>query len=165
MKFHVGVAAAALGVAVVQVSPAWAQDIKPGKWEYTTQLNMGNRSMPPIPPDKLAQMPPEMRARIEQMMHGNTTTYSSCITADMPVPKNPRGGDCSVANMERNGGAIHWRASCTMPNGNTASAEATATYDGDAMTMDMTIRTERDDGRPLTMRQHITGRYLGPCDS
>ncbi len=162
MKFHVG--AAAMLAVVVAAGPVRAQDIKPGKWEYTTQMNMGNRPMPQIPPDKLAQMPPEARAKIEQMMRGGGTTYSACITADMPVPKNPRGGDCSVAKMERSGGTIHWRASCTMPNGGTATAEATAVYSGDAMTMDMTIRTERDDGRAMTMRQHITGRYLGPCD-
>lgn len=164
MRFYVGVAVAALAVAVLAPSAVRAQDIKPGKWEYTTQMDMGNRPMPQIPPDKVAQMPPAMRAKIEGLMQGRTT-YSACITADMPVPKNPRGGDCSVAKMERSGGTIHWRASCTMPNGKTSTAEATANYDGDAMTMDMTIRTEREDGKSLTMRQHISGRYLGPCDS
>lgn len=164
MNFGYGAAAAALVVAIYATSPVRAQDIKPGKWEYTTQMNMGNRPMPQIPPDKLAQMPPEMRAKIEQMMHGSVT-YSSCITADMPVPKNPRGGECNVEQMERSGGIVRWRASCTMPNGRTTTAEATANYDGDAMTMDMTIHTERDDGRSLTMRQHVTGHYVGPCDS
>lgn len=164
MRFYVGVAVAALAVAVLAPSAVRAQDIKPGKWEYTTQMDMGNRPMPQIPPDKVAQMPPAMRAKIEGLMQGRTT-YSACITADMPVPKNPRGGDCNVAKMERSGGTIRWHASCTMPNGATATADATAVYSGDAMTMDMTIRAERDDGRPMTMRQHITGRYLGPCDS
>lgn len=96
MRFYVGVAVAALAVAVLAPSAVRAQDIKPGKWEYTTQMDMGNRPMPQIPPDKVAQMPPAMRAKIEGLMQGRTT-YSACITADMPVPKNPRGGDCSVA--------------------------------------------------------------------
>ena len=163
MKFRYGAALVAAGVALLATAPSQAQDIKPGKWEYTAHTDMGGRAMPQIPPEQLAQMPPEARAKIEQMMHGGMT-YSSCITADHPVPKNPRGGDCNMDKMERSGGTVSWSTSCTSREGRVTKAEATATYAGDTMTMDMTIHTEHD-GRPMTIRQHITGRYLGPCNS
>lgn len=163
MKFGFIAAAAALGFAVFAAGTAQAQDIKPGKWEYTARTDMGNRPMPQIPPDKLAQMPPEARAKLEQMIHGGIT-YSSCITADRPMPKNPRAGNCTMDKMERNGGTVSWRASCTR-DGRESQAEATAVYTGDTMTMDMIFRTTSRDGREMTMKQHITGRYLGPCES
>jgi hypothetical protein len=165
MKFGVIAVSLALGFIVFAAGSAQAQDIKPGKWEYTAQMNMGNRPMPQIPPDKLAQMPPEARAKIEQMMHGGGMTYASCITADRPMPNNPRAGDCTVDKMERNGGTVSWSASCKSREGRVSQAEATATYAGDTMTMDMTLSTTGRDGREMTIRQHITGRYLGPCES
>lgn len=46
-------------------------DVKLGLWESTTQTEMpGMSSMPGIPAEALAQMPPEQRARLEAMMKG-----------------------------------------------------------------------------------------------
>jgi len=72
-----------------------AQDIKPfdvklGLWETTstTEMNgMAMPNMPQIPPEALAQMPPEQRARIEAMMKGRGgsgpgTTTRYCVTKE-----------------------------------------------------------------------------------
>ena len=55
---------------------------KPGAWEVTTTTLMSGM---PIPPDALAQMPPDKRARLEAAMQaraGKSTTHvhTSCVT-------------------------------------------------------------------------------------
>ena len=66
-------------------------DVKLGLWETTTTTEMGGMAMPTmpqIPPDALAKMPPEQRARIEAMMKGGgaggprTFTGKSCLTKE-----------------------------------------------------------------------------------
>src|SRR5579872_2966162 len=60
-------------------------DIKTGLWETTTKMEMaGMPQMPQIPPERLAQMPPEARARVEALMKGQGGgTARSCITREM----------------------------------------------------------------------------------
>ena len=53
-------------------------NLKPGLWETTS---VSERSgMPSIPPDKLASMPPEARARIQALSAPTTNTTQSCRT-------------------------------------------------------------------------------------
>src|SRR5690348_15022970 len=78
--------------AAFTILPGSAQQLKPidvkvGLWESTNTSEMsGMPAMPAIPPDKLAQVPPEQRARIEAMMKGrggsNTSTTRSCLTKE-----------------------------------------------------------------------------------
>lgn len=66
-------------------------DVKTGLWETTVTnevSGMPAMTMPQIPPDKLAQLPPEQQARIQAMMKGGsggprTTTAKSCLTREM----------------------------------------------------------------------------------
>ena len=57
-------------------------DVKLGLWELTHTTKM--EGMPPIPPQVLAQMPPERRAQLEQQMKqagaGHTKTSKNCYT-------------------------------------------------------------------------------------
>lgn len=164
MNFVCRAAVALATLALVGAGTAMAQEIKPGKWEYSMQMDMGNMpQMPKLTPEQLAKMPPEARARVEQMMQGHGMTFSSCITGDKPVPTNPQHRNCAVEKMERSGGNVTWKATCTSPEGRSSKIEATAGYTGDKMAMDMMIETTGRDGRPMTMKQHMTGRYLGPC--
>ncbi|HJT88621.1 MAG TPA: DUF3617 domain-containing protein [Bryobacteraceae bacterium] len=62
-------------------------DAKPGLWETTSTSEMsGMPAMPQIPPETLARMPPEQRARIEAMLKNmggpHTTTAKACITRE-----------------------------------------------------------------------------------
>jgi hypothetical protein len=84
-----------LAAIVFSVLTLWAADkitplnVKLGLWESTvTHSTTGMPAMPAIPPDTLAKMPPEQRARIEAMMKqsgmgGPTTNVNKyCITQD-----------------------------------------------------------------------------------
>ena len=61
-------------------------DVKPGLWETTVTSQM--TGMPPIPPEALARLTPEQRARMEEMMKQRgaqgprTTTSKSCATRE-----------------------------------------------------------------------------------
>jgi hypothetical protein len=60
-------------------------NVKEGLWEMTVTHSMtGMPAMPSIPPDALAKMPPEQRARIEAMMKGGPTTdvRKECVTKE-----------------------------------------------------------------------------------
>lgn len=63
-------------------------DVKLGLWETTSKTDMPGMptSLPQIPEDALAKMPPEQRARIEAMMKGRgapgTMTTRSCTTRE-----------------------------------------------------------------------------------
>jgi hypothetical protein len=61
-------------------------DVKLGLWEVTTTNTMSG--MPPIPPETLARMTPEQRARMEESMKKGmgggpkTTTRKECVTQE-----------------------------------------------------------------------------------
>ena len=69
---------------------AWAADITPldvklGLWETKSTTQMpAMRQMPAIPPEALAQMPPEQRARLEAMSKGGPMvhTVKTCMTRE-----------------------------------------------------------------------------------
>jgi len=59
----------------------WAVDsitplnVKEGLWEMTVTHSMtGMPAAPNLPPDALAKLPPDQRARIEVMMNGSNNT-------------------------------------------------------------------------------------------
>lgn len=69
-------------------------DVKVGLWETTVTSTMtGLPAMPSIPDSALAQMPPEQRAKIEEMIKertgGKPTTTRSCLTKDKLEKTNP----------------------------------------------------------------------------
>ncbi|MGH6990310.1 MAG: DUF3617 domain-containing protein [Stellaceae bacterium] len=144
-------------------APATAQEVTQGEWHYTTATSMSGMNMPNIPPEQLKKMPPNVRARIERMMHGRNMEYSACVTARKAKPQLPKNLDCKVEHMHRDGHRLTWSASCRMPNGMTSRADAAATYHRHRMVLDMTIRSTGPAGRPTTSHIHTVGRYVGPC--
>jgi hypothetical protein len=91
MKMRKMLCFAALLVSVLNVLAADSYkplNVKTGLWQVT--LIHSATGLPPIPPDmqaRMAQMTPEQRARIEEMMRSKfggtpqTSTYTTCVTA------------------------------------------------------------------------------------
>jgi hypothetical protein len=80
-----------LASVILSSSALWAADnlqpldIKTGLWEAS--MTHATAGMPPIPPEVLAKLTPEQRARMEEMMKNRsgasgTTTTKSCITKE-----------------------------------------------------------------------------------
>jgi hypothetical protein len=127
------VAACAALLAVVSLSAA-AQTLpkrKPGLWEF--QMKASGRDTPNID-DRLAQMTPEQRAQMEQMMKsrgmsigpGNTQTMRHCVTsqeAEAEAGKPIAGrmqrdvSKCDEKLVSRTASEVRIHAVCQTPDG------------------------------------------------
>jgi Protein of unknown function (DUF3617) len=126
-----------------------ADEIKGGKWQFTTQMQMpvtapsqagGAQARPGGAPDM---------------------TRTACIDAANPIPAEAQ---CKIDKVERNGGVVTWAMTCNSPRGPIQSA-GSARYAGDTMEATMTARVPGPSGQPVDTPGRITGRYLGPCDT
>jgi hypothetical protein len=94
-------AAAVVGLGLVSMLPALAADntpvkVKPGLWEITADIE--HSGVPPLPPEVLARLTPEQRAKLEQHQQAGPhhSVTKRCITqADVDKGFEP------MAGMER----------------------------------------------------------------
>lgn len=130
---------------------AAAGRIKPGLWEFTSELQAAAVSLAAA--GKPAQETPTQAAG------GAKTTYTSCIAPDDAVPAE-LGPQCKLDRSERKGARITWWMSCESTQ---LQAEGVAQYAGDTMQATMISHLRGAAGAVTDVTQHITGRYLGPC--
>jgi hypothetical protein len=146
-------------------------DVKPGLWETITTTDIGGMAasgMAGIPPDILAKMSPEQRAKMEAMMKGqgaaNTFTNQSCVTEkDLERglrPENTKEQSCKVDSVSVQGKTQEAHVTCTSSRGtSTGVFKMTATsresYEG---TMDMNTTAN---GHPMTVKIKLKGKWLG----
>ncbi len=161
-----GIAAAAAIMVFAIMQGEAADQVKGGKWEFSVQVQIpGLAQLPPgitLPPGVA------MPAGVQIGSGGVSVVRAECINAANPVPVDPRGtgqggGPCKLDKMEASGGTIKWAATCTSPD-SVVRSEGVAHYNGDTMEADFTMRTTAKGSPPMEMSQHMTGRYLGPCD-
>jgi len=78
--------AAALSAVAASAADIKPFDVKMGLWETTSTSEVaGAPAMPAIPKEKLDQLPPEQRARIDAMLKGRnaqSTSTRSCLTRE-----------------------------------------------------------------------------------
>ncbi len=131
----------------VSVAAQAADEIKGGKWQFTTQL----------------QLPGSQTAPGAQVSAGGNPpmTRTACIDASNPIPADAQ---CKVDDVNRRGGIVTWAMTCNSPRGAIRSA-GTARYTGDTMEGTLTARVPGSDGQALDTPGRITGRYLGPCEA
>ncbi len=145
----------------------WAADkltplnVKPGLWETTrTYKRVG---APPIPPEMLARLTPEQRARFEERMkansaaHSTTSTTKSCVTRE-DLEKTPKFGqdnsECAYTILTSTSTTAKGKISCETEgiksNGAMeinvvdsehvkGSSHATMSMNGQSMQMDATF--------------------------
>lgn len=143
-------------------------DAKPGLWETvsTTQME-GMPAMPQISPDKLAQMPPEARARVEAMMKNaaggpRTTTSRSCQTResiDRGMSLNSQ-SECTQHAVSSTSSRIQIHYECTPPRGGHSVGDMTVERldNGHAKgTMVMKINAS---GRDMTMNMSFDTKFI-----
>lgn len=148
----------ALGLALPVVA---ADGPKPGRWEYTTTMQMpGMAAMPKLPEG--VQLPPGVT--MPQMgPKGLTSSFQQCVTGEEAIPRNENGReDCTVTKQERKGNTVRWAATCNTPQGK-AEGEGSVTYQGDSMQGNFRFKGQDGRGQPFEMTQQMSGRYLGPC--
>jgi hypothetical protein len=143
--------------------PADAADmIKAGKWEFSAQVQVLN--MPKLPPG--VQLPPGVNIGTG----GINMTRTSCVESATPVPADMRPptqqhGPCKIGAVNKNGNTVTWETSCPRSDGSVVHADGVAHYTGDTMEATMKTRVSGGTGGISEAAQHITGRYLGPCNA
>ena len=126
-----------------------ADEIKSGKWQFTTEMEM------PASAAAGAQARPAS---------GAPMTRTLCIDPANPVPAETQQGNiqCKLEKMERHGGSVTWAMTCNSPQGPIHSAGA-GRYTGDTMAANLTASVPGPNGQMMNAPGRITGRYLGPC--
>ena len=129
--------------AALPVAAQAADEVKPGKWEFTTQMQLPGavRSVPAGP-----------------AAGGNAPmTRTACVDAANPIPAEAQ---CKVDQVDRRGSIVTWAMTCTSPRGEIHSA-GSARYTGNTMEGTVTAaRVPEPNGQPVDTPGHIAGRYL-----
>jgi hypothetical protein len=124
-----------------------ADEIKGGKWEFTTRMQMPGA----------AQSPPGVQASA-----GNAPMIrTACIDAANPIPAEAQ---CKLDQVDRHGSVVTWAMTCNSPRGPIQSA-GSGRYAGDTMEATLTARVPGPNGQPVDTPGRITGHYLAPCDT
>ena len=157
MKF----VSALLAVAVAAGAAHGAEAIRAGKWEISAQVQVPN--IPKLPPGII--LPPG----ISMGAGGVNVTRTTCLTESKPVPDDIRPpheqkGDCKIEKLDKQAGTVNWETTCKTPDA-TVHSKGTAHYAGDKMEATIRNIVSNAGGRPNETSQHMTGRYLGPCDA
>jgi hypothetical protein len=137
----------ALSLATAVSAAALAADeIKSGKWQFTTQM----------------QLPGAAQSGPQGSAGGNAPmTLTACIDAANPIPAEAQ---CKVDRVDRRGSLVTWAMTCNSPRGEIHSS-GSARYAGDTMEATLTARVPGPNGQPIDTPGRITGRYLAPCDA
>jgi len=166
----------ALGIACATV-PAAAQplDVKPGLWEVSsTRSSAGMPQIPQapqIPPELLARMPPEQRARIESAMRAaqgqadGTRLQKICVTRETLQRGMAFGADrppsCKQTIRTQSRTALEVQQNCTERGGQQTIHMRYEAPRPDIMSGTVEIAMNAG-GRQTTMKNVMQGRWVGP---
>jgi len=154
--------------------PLWAADnitplnVKEGLWEVTVTHSMsGMPAAPNIPPDALAKMPPEQRARIEAMMKGSATTdvRKDCVTKEKLEKHSAfsaNRGDCTRTVVNSTGGKFEVKFHCEEKQATTDGTLLVETLGLDHVKGTMHSVTNSN-GHAMNMDFTFSSKYLGPA--
>jgi hypothetical protein len=121
MKINVTLGFIFLVCGEVWAADAVALDVKPGLWENTMTLERSGT--PPIPPEILAKMTPEQRARMEErakamgQQGAKTTTRKHCVTKEDLAKAMAFGNDnknCHRTILASSSSKLEARIECDM---------------------------------------------------
>ena len=160
---------------IVFCSPTlWAADnitplnVKEGLWEMTVTHSMtGMPAVPNLPPDALAKLPPEQRARVEAMMKGSASTdvHKECITKEKlekhSAFSNNR-GDCTRTVVNSTGSKLELKLHCEEKQATTDGTLVVEALGSDGVKGKMHSVTNTD-GHAMTMDFTFSSKYLGPA--
>ncbi len=161
--------------AIVLISfAAWAADsvqrldVKLGLWEvtHTTALS----GMPPIPPEALASMTPEQRARFEATMKSSmsdkpkTTTEKSCETKeklDKQMLFDDKNKECTRTVVKSSGSVMEMKIQCDHQGMKSEGTFRVEAINAENVKGSMHM-TSTGGGHAMNINSDFTGHWLGP---
>jgi hypothetical protein len=139
---------------------------KPGLWEITSAQQM--KGALPVPPDVLAKMSPEQRAKIEALFKQRegqgpvTRTRKSCITQEQ-LSKNPfteERPSCQRVIVNSTPTLFEFHQECNESNGSHISTDGKFELSGDT-NMKGTMKMKSDNsGRTTDISIDMSGKWL-----
>jgi hypothetical protein len=150
----------------------WAADsisplnAKEGLWEVTVMHSMTGMPTPPnIPPDALAKLPPDQRARVEAMMKGTSPpdVHKECVTKEK-LAKNAafsaNRGECTRTVVTSTGKKLEAKFHCADKDSTSDGTFQMEIIDADNVKGTMHSTTNAN-GRTMNMDLTINSKYLG----
>ena len=111
-------------------------DMKEGKWEITTKMEMPGMPM---------EMPP--------------VTYTQCLSRkDMVPQENNPGQKCKIEDLKTIGNTVSWTIKCISGQGGPTTGTGKIAYEGKTMKGTMNMKQSG-----MEMTSHINGKYIGEC--
>ena len=153
----------------------WAADkitplnIKEGLWEMTVTHSM--TGVPAIPPDTLAKMPPEQRARIEAAMKQSgmggpaADVHKECVTKEKLDKQSAFSDDrkeCTRTVLNSTGSKLEIKVHCEEKQSSTDATLLLEAVSFDNVKGSMRSVTSTT-GRTMNMNFTFSSRYLGPA--
>lgn len=139
---------------------------KPGLWEITSSQQM--KGALPVPPDVLAKMSPEQRAKMEALFKQHegqgpvTRTRQSCITQDQ-LSKNPfleERPSCRRTIVNSTGKLFEFHQECNETNGSHIVTDGRFEVSGET-NMKGTVKMKADNsGRTTDIDVNMSGKWL-----
>jgi hypothetical protein len=123
-----------------------ASDIKAGKWQFTTEMQL-----PAMSQSTGVQAPPG---------NNQPMTRTACVDPAHPIPAEQQ---CTLDNVKRIGPNVTWAMTCNSPQGAIQSS-GSGRYAGDNMEARVIARIPGANGKPVDAPGRITGHYIGPCE-
>jgi hypothetical protein len=152
----------------------WAVDsitplnVKEGLWEMTVTHSMtGMPAAPNLPPDALAKLPPDQRARIEVMMNGsnNTDVHKECVTKEKLQQHSAfsaNRGTCTRTVVSSTGSKMEVKFHCEDKQTISDGSFLVEAIGSDNVKATMHSVTNAN-GHTMNMDFVITSKYLGPA--
>lgn len=134
-------------------------DVKGGLWETTSTTERSG--MPPIPPEQLAKMPPEARARILAMSAPATQTKQSCLTAeDVASFGMNREKTCNMTVITSTGRKQEFKFDCDSQGSKNSGTMKIEAPDSTHVNSELRISIEGR-GRVMTTKVNTSAKWLG----
>jgi len=154
-----------------------ALNVKAGLWEVT--VTNSSNGLPPMPQDMLAKLPPEQRARIEELMkqrgmstNGNSTVVKSCVTREKIdkglafAAENTRDNNCTHTVVSSSPSHLEVKYHCDLTrDGKKTTLEGTTSVDvsNDDSARGSSHIVTTGEGGSTTVDTSFSSRYLGPA--
>lgn len=143
-------------------------NVKEGLWELTVTRSMsGMPAAPNIPPDALAKLPPDQRARVEAIMKGTPSTdvRKECVTKEKLAKhsafSNSR-GDCTRTVENSTGRKLEMKVHCEEKQTTTDGNFAIEAVGSDSVKGTTHMVSNSSSGHTMTMDFTFSSKYLGP---
>ena len=153
-------------VATFSSLSALAEGMKPGLWEFTTQMSgAGMPAMPAIPEAQRKQME-AMGIKMPQMAGGGMgITTKVCISAEqakkgVPPNSDKNGEKCEQTDVKTSGKTTSWKMSCTGKHKMTGSGSIT-NDSAEKFNGETTMNMEDGPHGPMAMNNKFSGKFLG----